>query len=136
MSKHEKQNTQDNQEEVQATEERKPRHENKKKRTVDAPKISSMVKRAWKAACFEHVESDSKSENKKKRLFVQKRGTPSLKQFAKGMNDASSKRWFENKKGKHNEQRSDANIKAASEARMATKQAKKKTKSSGGKPSA
>jgi len=55
----------------------------------------------------------------------------SLKQFARKLlkeGDPVAKEWFSNKLGGKNQKRSDGNIKAASEARMATRAAKQKKK--------
>lgn len=55
----------------------------------------------------------------------------SLKQFARKLEasgDKVAKEWFANKRGAANQQRSDANVKAAMEARTATKAAKRKKK--------
>lgn len=55
----------------------------------------------------------------------------SLKQFARKLlkeGDATAKEWFANKRGAKNQKRTDANIKAATEARQATRAAKQKKK--------
>ncbi len=55
----------------------------------------------------------------------------SLKQFARAQakaGDAVAKEWFANKLGAKNQKRSDANIKAKTEAAQATKAAKRKKK--------
>jgi hypothetical protein len=60
-------------------------------------------------------------------------GRGSLKQFVKTLKDnADAKSWLANKHGKNNQKRTDANIKAALEARSATKVAKRKKKGEGG----
>lgn len=59
----------------------------------------------------------------------------SLKLFAGGLakkGDQIAKDWFAHKKGSLNQKRSDLNIKAAMEARNATKLAKRKKKEAGG----
>ena len=58
----------------------------------------------------------------------------SLKAFVKalGKDNADVKTWFASKHGKNNQKRTDANIKAAMEARNATKVAKRKKKGEGG----
>jgi len=55
----------------------------------------------------------------------------SLKSFARGLaknGDQVAKDWFNNKRGRFNQKRTDANKRAASEASQATKAAKKKKK--------
>lgn len=55
----------------------------------------------------------------------------SLKVFANGLvdnGDELAKEWFANKKGAANQGRTDANIKSATEARLATRTAKRKLK--------
>lgn len=60
----------------------------------------------------------------------------SLKTFARRLakeGDPVAKEWLANKRGARNEKRTDANIKAALEARQSSKAARRKTKSGGGK---
>lgn len=59
----------------------------------------------------------------------------SLKQFARSLvkDNADAKRWLENKLGKHDQKRSDANATLARTIGQATKAAKRKKKGEGGK---
>lgn len=65
---------------------------NIKKRTLDAPKPSSTVKRAWHTACFQKREKTGKNRG-------WKRGPEwmPLQKFAKQLNDANTSAWWANK---------------------------------------
>lgn len=100
-----------------------------KRRTLEDAKVSVFVKRQWHKQCFDLVEDKN---NPKKKILVQKKGTPSLKGYAHAHKDeATFKRWFENRKGLHDKGRSETNIKLAYETSSASKQARRKSKGSG-----
>jgi hypothetical protein len=89
----------------------------------------------WREAHFTRENANNK-HNPNKRVYVRNAGPPvSLKAFARTLlkeGDPVAKEWFANKRGAKNQKRSDANIKAAMEARTATKAAKRKKKGEGG----
>jgi hypothetical protein len=92
------------------------------------------IRQRWHEAHFTRKNAEVK-HNPNKRIYVRNPGAPSLKAFAKALakdGDQVAKDWFANKRGKQNQKRSDANIKAAMEARQATKAAKRKKKGEGG----
>lgn len=92
------------------------------------------IKQRWREAHFSRVNAGDK-HNPNKRIFVRNPGSPSLKAFAKALakdGDQVAKDWFAHKGGSMNQKRSDANAKAAMEARTATKAAKRKKKGEGG----
>lgn len=92
------------------------------------------IKQRWHAEAFKRVDAEDKG-NPNKRKFVRIPGTPSLKAFARALakaGDPVAKDWFAHKLGSLNAKRSDTNIKAALEARNATKMAKRKKKGEGG----
>jgi hypothetical protein len=92
------------------------------------------IKQRWHSNSFKRVDAEDKG-NPNKRKFVRIPGTPSLKAFARALlkeGDPLAKEWFAHKRGSLNAKRSDANIKAALEARNATKVAKRKKKGEGG----
>jgi hypothetical protein len=88
----------------------------------------------WREAHFTR-ENANRKHNPNKRIYVRKPGAPSLKAFARALakeSDLVAEQWLRNKLGLKNQKRSDANIKAAMEARAATKAAKRKKKGEGG----
>ena len=94
-----------------------------------------IVRQKWHEADFERVSAPTR-DNPSRRVWVAKGGARSLKKFARELakaGDQSAKDWLANKRGAQNKGRSEANEKAAREAAMATKAARKKTKTGGGK---
>jgi hypothetical protein len=90
------------------------------------------IKQRWHASAFKRVNAEDK-HNSRKRVYVRISGAPSLKQYVRALmksGDQTAKDWRAHKKGSLNQKRSDANIKAATECRTATKQAKRKVKAS------
>jgi hypothetical protein len=88
------------------------------------------IKQKWREAHFSRVDAGDK-HNPKKRIYVRNPGSPSLKEFARSLKkegDQVAKDWLAHKRGSLNQKRSDANVKAASDARIATKAAKRKKK--------
>ena len=100
---------------------------------VGQPTAALTLKQAWHREHFRQVSvKDAKGEHIRFRLEPLT-GAPSLKQFARSLGSQEAKDWFAHKKGSLNAKRSDANIKAASEAASATKMQKRKKKNEGGK---
>ena len=92
------------------------------------------IRQKWHEAHFTRVAAPTK-HNPGRRIYVRNPGGLSLKAFARGLvkdGDPTAKEWLSNKLGSKNQKRSDANIKAATEARQATKAAKRKKKGEGG----
>lgn len=92
------------------------------------------IRQRWHEAHFTRVNAGLK-QNPNKRIFVRNPGAPSLKAFARALakeSDPVAQAWLANKLGAKNQKRSDSNIKAAMEARTATKAAKRKKKGDGG----
>lgn len=126
----------------QTEEQTEKKVEEKKEERVPGPRgevgeasASTKVHQMWREKHFDRVPAPTKW-NPGRRVWVEKGGAPSLKQFARELareGNQDAKEWFANKRGAKNEKRSDANVKAASEARMASKAARKKTKQGGGK---
>ncbi len=92
------------------------------------------IRQRWHAEHFTRVSAEDKRAPNK-RIYVRNPGAPSLKAFARALakeSDPVAQNWLRNKLGAQNQKRSDANIKAAMEARTATKAAKRKKKGEGG----
>lgn len=100
---------------------------------VGKPTAALLIKLQWHAAHFKLVDTNNHQHPNRQSYLVNK-GAPSLKQFARTLaksGDETAKEWLGNKAGKKNQKRSDANVKAAQAAALATKQGRKKSKSSG-----
>src|SRR5579885_1070183 len=81
------------------------------------------VHQKWHAAHFKRVDAGDKW-NPTKKVWVPNPNAPSLKRFARDLlkqGDPAAKEWLANKRGAKDQKRSDANIKAAKEAAMASK---------------
>lgn len=92
------------------------------------------IRQKWHEAHFQREDTSDKAHPNRK-SFRRLPGAPSLKAFARALakeGDQVAKDWFANKRGKLNQKRSDANIKAAREAAFATKSAKRKKKGDSG----
>lgn len=86
------------------------------------------IRRMWHEATHLRVDVGN-HQNPRKREWVRKAGTPSLKRFARELvakGDAVAKEWFANKRGANNAKRTDANRTRASLERQASKAARRK----------
>lgn len=126
-----------NEEVQQQTEQPSPKKEEKtrgERGEVGKATPGLTIRQRWHEAHFTRKSAEIK-QNPNKRIYVRNPGAISLKAFARALakaGDPIAKEWLSNKRGGQNQKRSDANIKAAMEARQATKAAKRKKKGEGG----
>lgn len=77
-----------------------------------------------------HLHQDvGDKHNPRKRRWVRKAGSPSLKQYARTLlkaGDALAKEWFANKTGAKNQKRTDKNVARISQEKTASKTARSK----------
>lgn len=95
---------------------------------VGKPTASLTIKQAWHEKHF-RLEDVPGGKNPRRQVWVPRGGTPSLKQFARGLvvsGDTTAQDWFAHKSGTFNEKRSDKNSAAASAAAQATRAEKHK----------
>lgn len=93
------------------------------------PTASLTIKQRYHQTHFDRVDAEDKQNPNKKR-WIKHTGAPSLKSFARQLvsqGDTVAKDWFEQKNGALNASRSDVNVKAAMEARSATRLAHRKS---------
>lgn len=125
-----------NEETVQEQPEEKKKNESTRgdRGELGTPTAGLTIRQRWHEAHFTRVNANVK-RNPIKRIFVRNPGALSLKAFARALakeGDQLAKEWLANKLGAKNQKRSDSSIKAAVEARTATKMAKRKKKGEGG----
>lgn len=95
---------------------------------VGEPTAALTIKQRWHAESFHSVDAGDKY-NPRKRAWVRNKGAVSLKRFARQLlatGDQVAKDWFAGKAGADASKRTDANIKAAREAAVATRLERRK----------
>lgn len=103
---------------------------------VGAATAAALLKQRYHQSHFLREGAGDK-RNPSKMVWVAKEGAPSLKKFARKLlatGDENAKDFFAHKKGSLNQTRSPANVKAATEAGMATRMEKRKKSANKSKP--
>jgi len=96
-------------------------------------RLSEQIKLRWHQACFKRVSAPT-DKNSKHRSWVPTESFVSLKDFVRKLakeGDGLAKEWLDHKLGSLNQDRTDANQKAAREACAASKLARRKSKGGG-----
>jgi hypothetical protein len=96
-------------------------------------RLGEQIKDRWHEACFKKVDAPSPT-NLKKRRWEPTASFVSLKTFVRKLlkeGDQQAQDWLAHKDGSLNQPRSEANVKAAREAKAASKLARKSKKNNG-----